>query len=273
MILDGHIHVMGREENRDEFLRRLRAGGVDGGILISLPPKAIPVAGETPPPRERLDNLLRWTEASELLFPFFWIDPTEADAAEQVRMAADTGAAGFKVICSAHDPGEPHAMETYRAIATAGRPILFHSGILWDGTPSSRHNRPANFECLLEVDGLRFSLAHISWPWVDECIAVYGKFLAALRRRKDLNVEMFIDTTRGTPPIYRRDALTKLFTVGYDVAGNVVFGTDGRANAYSAEGASRSVRQDDEILQSIGVDEATRRKVFSENLLRFVKGT
>lgn len=28
---------------------------------------------------------------------------------------------------------------------------------------------------------------------------------------------MFLDLTPGTPEIYRRDLLTKLFTIGYDV--------------------------------------------------------
>ena len=63
-------------------------------------------------------------------------------------------------------------MEVFRTISQADRPILFHSGILWDGKPSGPYNHPAGFESLLEVDGLRFCLAHISWPWCDELIAV-----------------------------------------------------------------------------------------------------
>ena len=74
--------------------------------------------------------------------------------------------------------------------------------------------------------GLRFALAHVSWPWVDECLAVYGKFLNALTRRRELSVEMFIDTTPGTPRIYRQEVLTKLMTIGYDVEHNILFGTD-----------------------------------------------
>ena len=33
----------------------------------------------------------------------------------------------------------------------------------------------------------------------------------------------------------RRDALAKLFTVGYDVADNVMFGSDSSANGYNAK--------------------------------------
>jgi hypothetical protein len=35
MILDGHIHIHGGAEGRAEFAGRLRAAGVDGGVLIS----------------------------------------------------------------------------------------------------------------------------------------------------------------------------------------------------------------------------------------------
>jgi hypothetical protein len=103
--------------------------------------------------------------------------------------------------------------------------MLFHSGILYDGRDTSRYNRPAEFECLLDVPGLRFAMAHISWPWCDEMIALYGKFQAAHGSRADVP-ELFIDTTPGTPAIYRRDALTKVFTVGFDVKHNVLFGSD-----------------------------------------------
>lgn len=76
--------------------------------------------------------------------------------------------------------------------------------------PSSQYNRPSEFEPLLEINGLKFSLAHISWPWCDELIAVYGKFLNAYAGNPDHSVEMFIDITPGTPPIYRQEVLTKL---------------------------------------------------------------
>jgi len=281
MILDGHIHIdnapanRGGPEDREDFVRRLREAGVDGGIVMSPAPACFAGALHTGSPQERLENVLFWCEAGPHLYPFYWIDPTETDALKQVDLAVSKDIAGFKVICSTHDPGDSRALRTYQAIAEAGRPILFHSGILWDGKPSSPYNRPANFEALLDVKGLRFALAHISWPWTDECIAVYGKFQAAMRRRDSdavgVDVEMFIDTTPGTPPIYRRDALTRLFTVGYDVARNVFFGSDNHANAYNAAYARTWIERDRAILKEIGVDETTINNVFGENLKRFLK--
>ncbi len=151
----------------------------------------------------------------------------------------------------------------------AGKPILFHSGILFDGQPSANHNRPGNFEALIEVKGLRFTLAHISWPWCEECVAVFGKFQDAVWERPELNVEMFIDVTPGTPPMRRRDALYTVF--GYEqIEKNVLFGTDGRANDYHSEYAEQWIQRDREIYQSLKLSEETQNDIFSGNLKRFL---
>ena len=91
-----------------------------------------------------------------------------------------------------------------------------------------------------------------------------------MRDRGALDVEMFIDTTPGTPPIYRRDALTQLFTVGYNVAHNVMFGSDNHANQYNSDYARTWIERDRAILAEIDVDEATVDNVFGENLKRFL---
>ena len=114
------------------------------------------------------------------------------------------------------------------------RDCRFFSIRAFSGTakPSSPFNRPAEFEALLAVKGLTFCLAHIGWPWCDEMIAVYGNSSTRTLKHADAG-EMFIDLTPGTPPIYRKEALTKLFTVGYDIEDNVIFGTDCTADDYN----------------------------------------
>lgn len=268
MILDGHVHIRGRNVDAAAFLARIKEAGVDGAVVISLPPACF--NREALGADERLDNLLRWTEADENLFPFLWIDPADGGAVAQVDAGVKRGVAGFKVICGHHHPGDARAMPVYRKIAAAGKPILFHSGILWDGKPSGNFCRPCNFEALLGVDGLRFTLAHISWPWCDECVAVYGKVLNAGAGRQTAPVEMFVDVTPGTPPIYRRDALTKLFTVGYDVGHNVIFGTDCCTDDYNVAWAREWIERDNAIYAELGLSQEVVDGIYAENLRRFV---
>lgn len=270
MILDGHVHITEETVDRDGLRSRLATAGVDGAVLISLPPNSFRQDAVGPGWQARLDNLATWTESDARWYPFFWIDPLEDDALEQVTAAAERPVSGIKVICDRFYPRDDRAMAVFRAVAEAGTPILFHSGILWDGRDSARYNRPGEFEALLEVDRLRFCLAHLSWPWCDEMIAVYGKFLNAHTRRSELAVEMFVDNTPGTPEIYRREALTKLFGAGYDVGNNVIFGTDARADDYNGDWVRQWIDRDTAIYGDLGLSEAARERVFAGNLLRFI---
>jgi len=265
MILDGHIHLREGKKDIRVFLDLLASAGIDGGLLISVGPRKSSLSWKA-----RLDDVLTVAQSSENLFPFFWIDPTESNASEQVAEASECGVLGFKVICEDFEPGDPRAIAVYQEIAARQKPILFHSGILWHANDNARFNRPFLFEALLQVEGLRFSLAHLGWPWCDEMIAVYGKFLNARAHRPELAIELFLDVTPGTPPVYRQDALTRLFTVGYDVEAHVIFGTDSEVNAYNAAWARQWIERDRGIYDDIGLSDVVQKKIFSENLLRFV---
>jgi len=272
MRMDGHIHLGEGPADSNRLLADMAMAGFDGGVLISPPPACWRDRQFVRHSIEkRLARLQTWTTGQPSLFPVYWIDPTDSDALEQVATAVEAGVAGFKVICSTHAPGDARAMPVYRAIAAQNKPILFHSGILWDGMASSELNRPAAFEALLEVPRLRFALAHISWPWVDECLAVFGKFRHAASVRPDAP-EMFIDTTPGTPEIYRAEALTKLFTIGYNLSDHAIFGTDGSAPGYEAEWTRTWADRDLAILRRLGLGEDVQARYFGGNLQRWLTG-
>lgn len=278
MILDMHIHVNKVEVDHATLVGKMRAQGVDGGVLLSLPPASMTQIFRSPADAQfRLDNLRAWCGGKGMhgqdggLYGFYWIDPTEPDAAKQVETAAKAGVAGFKVIANHFYPGDSRAMPTYHAIAEHNKPLLFHSGILWDGTNSSKYNRPAEFEAMLDVPALRFALAHISWPWVDECLAVYGKIINTAARVADKKIcQMFIDVTPGTPPIYRSEALTKIFTIGYKVEDNVLFGSDSTTTWYAADWVPPLVARDNAIYDTLGLSAAVREKIYQKNLQRFM---
>lgn len=272
MNLDGHVHLLDGADGNGVFYRKLRASGMDGGVIISLPPASFAYLAPPMPARKRLAHLLDWCAVSKTLFPFFWIDPMEADAPRQVSEACEQGVSGFKVITDRFDPGHPKAMRIFGQIARAGRPILFHSGILWDGKPSSLHTRPLLFEALMEVKSLRFALAHIGWPWCEELVAVYGKLLNARVLRKANGAEMFVDATPGTPAIRREAALKLLFKIGYDVQNNVFFGSDCRAGSYNSKWVMDWRKRDLAICRKLKIPQKTIKGLLGANLRRFING-
>lgn len=269
MVLDGHIHISQPECRSKEMLAAMLEAGVDGGVVISRRPTGHAQFVEPMSSTERLERLLEWTTDSPNICGLYWIDPLEGDALEQVSAAVEAGVQGFKVICDHFMPSDERAMPVYQEIARNNRPILFHSGILWDGKVSSLYNRPAEFEALMDVEGLKFCLAHVSWPWCDECIAVYGKFLHGYTVRPQ-SAEMFIDITPGTPPVYRKEVLTKLFTIGYNVQDNIIFGTDCMADTYDPAWAREWLTRDREIYDQIGLGSDVVEKINGGNLRRFL---
>lgn len=276
-MFDSHVHVIDDKIDIEGLLERLRRSNVKGCALLSLPPKAFPsLSKRMTTPADRLENIMSWSSADQAvkpnveIFPFFWCDPLEDDAAEQVEKADKAGVAGFKIIMNRDYPSHPQAMEIFDRIAKTGKPVIIHTGILWDGCPSSRYNRPAEYECLLDIPRLKFSLCHMSWPWIDECLAVYGKFLHATKVNPKISSEMFIDLTPGTPKIYRKEALTKLFTIGYDVEDNILFGTDCLASDYDIKWLKDWNATDSQIMSDLGIRQETMEKYYSGNFLRFI---
>jgi predicted TIM-barrel fold metal-dependent hydrolase len=265
-MFDCHIHMMD-DTNKEEFFNRVEESCFTGGLVFSRPPKTFD--GNSLATGERLESVIRLVEGKNEFHPFYWIDPLEADACQQVDDGVSLGIEGFKIISMDDYPNNPRAMEVYRRIAYHDKPILFHSGILWNGKNSSNFNRPANFECLLDVDNLRFALAHVSWPWHDECLAVFGKFIEAKRFGKQNT--MYIDLTPGTPEIYRKEVLTKLFQIGYEVDDFILWGTDNHSENYDVGWAKKWQKIDSEIFDQLSLTPIQKEKIFVRNLEGFLK--
>lgn len=268
--LDGHMHIYGEPGNRSRFHNQLRISGLRGGIVISQPPASFPWLSPPVAAARRLKTIIAWCQGHDELYPFFWIDPLEENSLEQVENAFNQGVRGFKVACNRFYPGDPRCMAVLRDISRRRLPVLFHSGILRDGSPSSKYNRPAEFEILLDVPGLRFALAHLGWPWCDEFIAVFGKFQQAALQRLDLNVEMFVDITPGTPPMYRRESLIRLFTVGYDLDERVFFGSNQAVDSYDTDEVGKWMELDQSIYDDLGLSERVQVAIYSHNIRRFL---
>lgn len=271
MLLDTHIHVTSTAARQADFLEKLRAAGVAGGVVLSAMPRSMDE--KAAPWRQRLAHVLALCRGQSLLFPFFFIDPTEPDAPGQALAALEEGIAGFKIICTHFYPSDPACLALCRVAAEHGKPVLFHSGILWDGGGASGiYNRPVGFEPLLHIPKLRFALAHLSWPWCDECVALYGKWEQAAQKTGWRGARLFLDTTPGTPRNYRAQALGGLLGAGYDVGRNLLFGTDNLVESYDAAWAREWAGRDREIYTALGLGEEAQADIFAGNLLRFLHG-
>ncbi|MCL2478913.1 MAG: amidohydrolase [Treponema sp.] len=274
MIIDCHVHTGSEPASKEELLEQLDLSGIGRMVLLSYHPASFCSglnADRPEAPAAALAQVMDWAAFSDRIIPFYWIDPLEEDAFDQVEKAAAAGIAGFKVICNRHFPGDKRPMQVWERIAKTGRPILFHSGILYGIGPSSQYNRPVGFEPLFDIPGLRFALAHVSWPWCDENLAVYG-YWQNRRQHGTTSAEMFIDTTPGTPLIYRREVFSKIYHIGYDIENNVIFGTD-NSNNYSSESTKRILAMDRDALDFAGVSSEQREKYYSKNFLRFLGST
>lgn len=268
---DAHLHINEFNASPKELIANLESCGIYGSNVFSIPPKGCKIMSCSGDYEERITDLLKFTkEYPQRFFPFLWVHPDEPDILNKIDDAVSRGVMGFKMICSNYFVYEDKVLKLLDKIAQSGKPVLFHTGILFDGEVSSNYNKPINWECCLEIPNLRFALAHCSWPWYDECIALYGKFLSSYTKRPDITAEMFLDITPGTPIPYRKDLLTKLHTIGYDIKHNILFGTDGRAKNYNCDFAKEWIARDDEIYKELGLDTDTLECIYGDNLMRFL---
>ncbi len=188
-----------------------------GGALSPVP---------QPERRAALDAAARLVkQAPGRLFAFAFLDPALPGILDELDMAKDLGFAGVKMIPRGWYPWEQRFRPVFARIEKLGMPMLFHTGILWSYGDTSRFCRPAHLEFLMEFPGIRFLMAHGAWPWIDECVAVALKFKC---RHEGLGLpgepQATIDTTRGTPPIYRRMLLERAAAVaGVE---RMVYGSD-----------------------------------------------
>jgi predicted TIM-barrel fold metal-dependent hydrolase len=202
------------------------------------------------------------------IYGLIWAEPRWTCMIEEVERGIDDKALrGVKMIPDHWEPCDPLLFPLYRKMEELGRPIMFHSGILYGFADSSRFCRPALYEALLHFPRLRFSLAHIAWPWVDECIAVFGRFRAA--SKGDMSrCQMWIDTCRGTPDAWREEALRK--AVPFCGVDRLMFGMDGTPEMMPGRD---HIRKDHDILRNLlGLSQAQIETFFWGACEKFFQG-
>jgi predicted TIM-barrel fold metal-dependent hydrolase len=267
MIIDIHVHARG-DETTPQILEQMDAAGLDQICLFGPQPDSDIMAVRWSM-REACDWLAGIArQAPERILPFAWIEPTIAGAVDELeRAVVDLGFKGVKMIPNHWSPTDERVFPVYEKIGALGVPVLFHSGILFANEDSSRFCRPVLYEVLLHFPKVRFALAHISWPWVDECLAVYGRFRAATRGTGQ-PVQMWIDTCPGTPVPWRAEAIQKALAYAGD--DHLLWGSDSTGENLAAH-ASEVLAGDRRILhQQLGVHGPTEERWMGENARVFL---
>lgn len=267
-IWDCHCHARGDERGED-VLRAMDEGGIERINLFSRYPS---VEGQTGPygpgahapqkvVREAIDHVAAVQAADpSRIYGMIWAEPRCPEMVDEVeRGIQDKGLRGVKLIPDRWFPYDELMFPLYRKMEELGQPIMFHAGIVYGFADSSRYCMPVGYECLVNFPKLRFSLAHIAWPWVDECLATYGSFRSAAGWNEG-RTQMWIDTCRGTPDAWRVEALRK--AVPFVESSRLMFGVDGSPGNIARKGPEHVAADLAIMREVIGVSEQQIEEYF-----------
>lgn len=218
-IVDCHVHLNGEAVAAD-VVKALDANGVARMIVIS--------QVERVSLRQTRNNILSAKKlidaAPDRLSGLAWISPQLPGAAELAAEAIESlGFAGIKIIPDHWYAYEERLEPFWERMNSLHASILFHTGILYGNDDGSRFCQPVYLEKLLHYPHIRFAMAHISWPWCEECLAVMGRMRAAANYEAK-GWQSYVDLTPGTPHHIRKQAVSN--AIAFCGVDRIMFGTD-----------------------------------------------
>lgn len=150
--------------------------GVDKSVL--LPEDYSYTMGQPIISNEEIKTLIDY--APEKFIGFASVDPREEGAAQKLSYAFDVlGLKGLKLNLSHLKmyPDDQRLIPLYALCDKQQKPILFHAGYSWEPDSPAKYARPILYEDVaVEYPHLRFALAHLGWPWVDETVMMILKY-------------------------------------------------------------------------------------------------
>ena len=254
-IVDCHVHIQG-DVDAAALLGHLDANDVDRIIVLS--------ECERVSIQKTRANLLRakalFDTAPDRLTGLAWVNPTLPGAAVLAAEAlTDMGFAGIKLIPDHWYAHEQRLEPFWEKLHELKASVLCHTGILYGFDDGSRFCRPLWLEKLLHYPNIRFAMAHISWPWCEECLAVMGRMRAAVRYQSE-GWQSYVDLTRGTPPHIRKQALAN--AVAFCGPEHLMFGTDSTIPGGLGK-QPEHMEIDLAIFDELGLDDAQKERIMS----------
>lgn len=111
---------------------------------------------------------------------FAGVDPAEPLKAldEIARAREELDFKGIVVSPAAQDfhPSSTGALRVFAEASRRGMPVVFHQGTCRSAASKMEYGRPVLLdEVSRELPDLKIIIAHMGYPWVDECVALLGK--------------------------------------------------------------------------------------------------
>jgi predicted TIM-barrel fold metal-dependent hydrolase len=255
-IVDCHVHVAG-EADAASLLRQMDANGVERVLLIS--------AAERRCLRQTRLNLLQTKRlvdvAPDRISGLARLEPTIPGMAGLAEEAlCEMGYSGIKIIPDHWFPHEERLEPFWEKMNGLRAAILFHTGILYGFEDGSRFCRPLYLEKLLHYPRVRFAMAHISWPWCEECLAVMGRMRAGAKDDGERAWQSHIDLTPGTPAHIRKQAIAN--AVSFCGPERLLFGSDDTLPG-DLSWQKKIVQSDLRLLDEIGLDAGQKQRIMA----------
>jgi len=254
-IVDCHVHLKD-EVDPKALLKQMDANGVARILAISVTER---VSLQTT--RENLLAAKKLFDAApDRISGLAWVNPTIPGIAGLAEEAlCEMGFVGLKIIPDHWFAYEERLEPFWEKMHALRARILFHTGILYGYDDGSRFCRPLWLEKLVHYPNIRFAMAHISWPWCEECLAVMGRMRAAAGYQPQ-RWQSYIDITPGTPRHIRRQALAN--AVDFCGPERIMFGTDSTIPG-GLSGQAARVQSDLQIFSDLGLDEKQKERIMS----------
>ncbi len=142
---------------------------------------------------------------------------------EARRCYFELGIRGVKLVPDGWRVNDARIQPFLSELASLGMYVAFHCGIFLDER-SSEYCRPASYEGMHRIPGFHGHLAHLGWPWVDECIATLAMetFHAKLGHKDHWQLK--VDLSFGCPADWQVESFRKaLNMLPHDM---LMFGSD-----------------------------------------------
>ena len=198
--------------------------------------------------------------APDRFIGFASVDPRQTDAVNKLQYAfKELNLSGLKLNLSHLQmmPSDSRLGEILAMCQEYEKPVTFHSGFSWEPNSPSKYGRPILYEDIaINYPNLRFCLAHLGWPWVDETMMMVLKY-----------PNVYTDTATvymDSPINYYDQIFMKNMAPGWlqnNLADKIMYGSN--------HPRFRQVRVR-EGLESLPLRQDVKQKIMGENAIRFL---